>query len=581
MKCLYCGGPLTLALLKKITGAGEFCSDECRRGYQSEFNRLAVGRLQQARANRRVIPTSAGPVLPAAAASPAHFGEMKPISEAPPAPLWTQSPLPPPAAKPMSGLVMVCEEVVPVPSVLPDPQVPAAPELTSLFEAVRAERAVEIVEPECAAGSSKLALSDAKSDCEEEVWMAPRGLFPLSVRAQAIAADLKIPVLSPAPIFVYLQLPESLVSTSIGRPRLFAAGTAEMKLGKQSGEHPLRVGVLEPMSQGLRNALQAGSRVAERVFTSPAGFSSDQCYGLSFSWPAAAEPVAFSNLQFRPPAPSVGRALVAELPCQDPRFDVYLQSDGRMELRQRLRELSERRAAQRAQGDAGPTVTLPLKTVEPALNLLAAFGTAMLERQSRLGDSPPAMSFPEPAMSLSAEELLPKLVAGLTAMPLAEPRSAYPAPSAPVPGGPATGGDGFPALPQAPGASTSHQPSPHQGAPYQGAPHQSTPHQTALHPGPAGPSGAGEAGYTTTPHTPAAPYPPPPAPIADGRPAGWPADVPYPPEGALALPPAAAPLAQQPAPMAQAPVAPPLPGMPAISGNVYMFGTEINSGGEQ
>ena len=46
MRCLYCGNEL--ALLKKLTGGGEFCSEAHRQKYQEEYNRLALSRLLQA-----------------------------------------------------------------------------------------------------------------------------------------------------------------------------------------------------------------------------------------------------------------------------------------------------------------------------------------------------------------------------------------------------------------------------------------------------------------------------------------------------------------------------------------------------
>jgi hypothetical protein len=46
MRCLYCGKHL--ALLRKLTGGGEFCSDAHREKYHEEYNRLAVSRLLQA-----------------------------------------------------------------------------------------------------------------------------------------------------------------------------------------------------------------------------------------------------------------------------------------------------------------------------------------------------------------------------------------------------------------------------------------------------------------------------------------------------------------------------------------------------
>src|ERR1700678_767005 len=47
MRCLFCGKEL--ALLKRWTGGGEFCSDAHRQRYQEEYNQLALNRLLQAK----------------------------------------------------------------------------------------------------------------------------------------------------------------------------------------------------------------------------------------------------------------------------------------------------------------------------------------------------------------------------------------------------------------------------------------------------------------------------------------------------------------------------------------------------
>src|SRR5579871_379713 len=47
MRCLYCGKGL--ALLKRLRGGGEFCSDAHRLKYQEEYNQLALSRLLQAK----------------------------------------------------------------------------------------------------------------------------------------------------------------------------------------------------------------------------------------------------------------------------------------------------------------------------------------------------------------------------------------------------------------------------------------------------------------------------------------------------------------------------------------------------
>src|SRR5579883_573819 len=47
MRCLYCGKEL--ALLKRWTSGGEFCSDAHRQQYQEEYTQLALNRLLQAK----------------------------------------------------------------------------------------------------------------------------------------------------------------------------------------------------------------------------------------------------------------------------------------------------------------------------------------------------------------------------------------------------------------------------------------------------------------------------------------------------------------------------------------------------
>jgi hypothetical protein len=65
MRCLYCGKEL--ALLKRWTGGGEFCSDAHRQQYQEEYNRLALNRLLQAQtANSEKSEAKAKEAEPAA-----------------------------------------------------------------------------------------------------------------------------------------------------------------------------------------------------------------------------------------------------------------------------------------------------------------------------------------------------------------------------------------------------------------------------------------------------------------------------------------------------------------------------------
>jgi hypothetical protein len=59
MHCLYCDRPL--ALLKRLTGDGEFCSKEHRKIYQQEHNHLALARLleSQPKAKEKARPDKA------------------------------------------------------------------------------------------------------------------------------------------------------------------------------------------------------------------------------------------------------------------------------------------------------------------------------------------------------------------------------------------------------------------------------------------------------------------------------------------------------------------------------------------
>src|SRR4029077_21272203 len=72
MRCLYCGKEL--ALLKRLTKGGEFCSDAHKQSYQEEYNRLGLSRLLQARSradeSKGAQKLPAAPVAPGAVAEP-------------------------------------------------------------------------------------------------------------------------------------------------------------------------------------------------------------------------------------------------------------------------------------------------------------------------------------------------------------------------------------------------------------------------------------------------------------------------------------------------------------------------------
>ena len=111
MRCLYCGNEL--ALLKKLTGGGEFCSEAHRQKYQEEYNRLALSRLLQAQPSnvdrppleagkktRKPEPADAATVRDARREAPVAVGKRvedirRPAASPPPPPTPPTSPPPP------------------------------------------------------------------------------------------------------------------------------------------------------------------------------------------------------------------------------------------------------------------------------------------------------------------------------------------------------------------------------------------------------------------------------------------------------------------------------------------------------
>ncbi len=85
MRCLYCGKEL--ALLKRLTGGGEFCSDAHKQSYQEEYNRLALSRLLQAQTKagerKAAEKRPARPAAPVAVAEPAEEPEVVEIAPPP------------------------------------------------------------------------------------------------------------------------------------------------------------------------------------------------------------------------------------------------------------------------------------------------------------------------------------------------------------------------------------------------------------------------------------------------------------------------------------------------------------------
>ena len=144
MRCLYCGKEL--ALLKRLRGGGEFCSDAHKQSYQEEYNKLGLSRLLQARtrtgesqAAQNPPKPASQPVAPVAVEEPVvraiPVAKTKPVPQAAP-PEVISTPEPPPPA--MAGFALEKPSVLlppePVPSLEPwmseeePPLAPPAPE---------------------------------------------------------------------------------------------------------------------------------------------------------------------------------------------------------------------------------------------------------------------------------------------------------------------------------------------------------------------------------------------------------------------------------------------------------------------
>jgi len=98
MRCLYCGKQL--ALLKRLTGGGEFCSDAHKQSYQEEYNRLALSRLLQAQSKPGEIKTTHKAPTPADG-----LGQPLPPGAARRRALPNAAPAPAPAPEPARGRV--------------------------------------------------------------------------------------------------------------------------------------------------------------------------------------------------------------------------------------------------------------------------------------------------------------------------------------------------------------------------------------------------------------------------------------------------------------------------------------------
>ncbi len=120
MRCLFCGKEL--ALLKRLRGGGEFCSEAHRKEYQEQYEQLALARLLQAKpadaANQSLLHPVSAPELPVP--QPAVNTVSSELSSRPPAPsvaMIEAAPSPRPA--------LAEADPAPLAGFLGDPVVPA------------------------------------------------------------------------------------------------------------------------------------------------------------------------------------------------------------------------------------------------------------------------------------------------------------------------------------------------------------------------------------------------------------------------------------------------------------------------
>src|SRR5437879_4538506 len=102
MRCLYCGKEL--ALLKRWTGGGEFCSDAHRQQYQEEYNQLALNRLLQAKPQQPTEPERKPP--------PEKIEDPKPVAAKPVEAIQQFAPPPAVTAAPEPVVVHAAEKRV-------------------------------------------------------------------------------------------------------------------------------------------------------------------------------------------------------------------------------------------------------------------------------------------------------------------------------------------------------------------------------------------------------------------------------------------------------------------------------------
>jgi hypothetical protein len=150
MRCLYCGKEL--ALLKRLRGGGEFCSDAHKHSYQEEYNRLGLSRLLQARSradeSKGAQKQPDAPVSPVAVAEPSAEEVEEVAVQVEEVAVLEAAPPPPP---PMAPAVIAAPHEPPPPAMagfaMETPSISASPEPLPYLEPWESDESAAATSP--------------------------------------------------------------------------------------------------------------------------------------------------------------------------------------------------------------------------------------------------------------------------------------------------------------------------------------------------------------------------------------------------------------------------------------------------
>jgi hypothetical protein len=355
MRCLYCGKEL--ALLKRLTKGGEFCSEAHKQSYQDEYNKLGLSRLLQARtkageskAAQKAPPAPATPVAVAEAVEEIAVVKVTPLQKAAPppviaapSPVIAAPPEPPPPA--FAGFVME----------IPSISVPAEP------------------------------VSDAEPwRFDDAPWAAPFPSLP-AWRLEGLTGQDPLFTL-PSAGLLPLDLQPGVCES--GYPAL------DMNVTPQEVGHP-RVNLSMPLTVAASHEFQAGGSVAIEIAPRP---SESSCYAslngaLDFSYSAGVQ--VFDLLEL----PSAGIAYPAE-DCEVTVAESW--TNGFVDAPVDIIIPAIPQEAPSPEVTAEPaTVPTPADTPRAALQALSKLHQNMRDREEAMPPSPPAAPAVEAAREVT------------------------------------------------------------------------------------------------------------------------------------------------------------------------------------